>query len=124
MATQFANGKIVTDGLVLAINAADKNSYPGSGTTWTDISGNGRNNTLNGTVTLSQDNGGILSVNNPTGIGQTDFFEFANGNTSGYNPLYYITVSVTVGFRWNNTNDYWERVFDFGRGENNSDYVS
>ena len=39
MATQYANGKIVTDGLVLALNAADGNSYPGSGTTWTDISG-------------------------------------------------------------------------------------
>ena len=41
MATQYANGRIVTDGLVLNLNAADPNSYPGSGTTWIDISGNG-----------------------------------------------------------------------------------
>jgi hypothetical protein len=34
---------IVTSGLVLALDAADRNSYPGSGTTWTDLSGNGRN---------------------------------------------------------------------------------
>ena len=46
MAIQYANGKIVTDGLVLCLNAADKNSYPGSGTTWTDISGNGNSGTL------------------------------------------------------------------------------
>jgi hypothetical protein len=46
MATQYANGKIVTDGLVLCLNAADKNSYPGSGTTWTDVA-----NTNNGTLT-------------------------------------------------------------------------
>ena len=46
MATQYANGKIVTDGLVLCLNAADKNSYPGSGTTWTDISGNENHVTL------------------------------------------------------------------------------
>jgi hypothetical protein len=39
MATQFAFGKIVTDGLVLALDAADKNSYPGSGTTWRDLAG-------------------------------------------------------------------------------------
>jgi len=38
--------KIVTDGLVLCLDAADKNSYPGSGTTWTDLSGNGNNGTL------------------------------------------------------------------------------
>ena len=27
---------IVNDGLVFLVDAADKNSYPGSGTTWTD----------------------------------------------------------------------------------------
>lgn len=32
--------KIVTSGLVLCLDAANKNSYPGSGTTWYDISGN------------------------------------------------------------------------------------
>ena len=32
--------KIVRDGLVLNLDAADKVSYPGSGTTWYDISGN------------------------------------------------------------------------------------
>jgi len=31
--------KTVTNGLVLCLDAADKNSYPGSGTTWTDVSG-------------------------------------------------------------------------------------
>jgi hypothetical protein len=32
--------QIITDGLILALDAADKNSYPGSGTTWYDLSGN------------------------------------------------------------------------------------
>lgn len=35
------NPRIVTSGLVLALDAADANSYPGSGTTWKDLSGNG-----------------------------------------------------------------------------------
>ena len=35
------NPRIVTSGLVLALDAADINSYPGSGTTWKDLSGNG-----------------------------------------------------------------------------------
>ena len=38
--------KIVTDGLVLCLDAADRNSYPGSGSTWYDLSGNGRNATF------------------------------------------------------------------------------
>jgi len=38
--------RIVTDGLVLALDAGNTKSYPGSGTTWTDLSGNGRNATL------------------------------------------------------------------------------
>jgi len=36
----------VTDGLVLYLDAAKKESYPGSGTTWTDLSGNSNNGTL------------------------------------------------------------------------------
>ena len=41
---------IVTDGLVLCLDAADKNSYPGSGTTWTDLA-NGISFTCPNTLT-------------------------------------------------------------------------
>jgi hypothetical protein len=60
MATQFAFGKIVTNGLVLALDAADKNSYPGSGTTWRDLSGNGLNGTLTNGPTFNSANGGSI----------------------------------------------------------------
>ena len=40
--------KTTTNGLVLCLDAADKNSYPGSGTTWSDVSGNAYNSTLVG----------------------------------------------------------------------------
>lgn len=60
MATQYAFGQIVTSGLVLSLNAADKNSYPGSGTTWTDMSGNGNNGTLTNGPTFSSANGGSI----------------------------------------------------------------
>jgi hypothetical protein len=53
MSTQYAFGRIVTSGLVLALDAADRNSYPGSGTTWTDVSGNGNNGTLTNGPTFS-----------------------------------------------------------------------
>jgi hypothetical protein len=42
---------MIQDGLVLALNAADKNSYPGSGTTWNDLSGNNNNGTLTNSPT-------------------------------------------------------------------------
>ena len=52
--------KIITNGLVLALDAADRNSYPGSGTTWTDLSGNGNNGTLTNGPTFNSGNGGSI----------------------------------------------------------------
>jgi hypothetical protein len=52
--------KIITDGLVLHLDAAQKRSYPGSGTTWTDLSGNGNNMTLTNGPTFNSNNGGII----------------------------------------------------------------
>ena len=40
------NANIVTDGLVLCLDAANPRSYPGSGTTWYDLSGNGNHGDL------------------------------------------------------------------------------
>jgi hypothetical protein len=59
MATQFAFGKIVTDGLVLALDASDRNSYPGTGATWYNLVGNTTGTLTNG-PTFSSDNGGTL----------------------------------------------------------------
>ena len=57
----FGNGpRIVTNGLVLSLDAADRNSYPGSGTTWRDMSGNGNNGTLTNGPTFSSANGGRI----------------------------------------------------------------
>jgi len=52
--------QIVRNGLVLALDAADRNSYRGSGTTWTDLSGNGYNGTLTNSPTFSNSNGGSI----------------------------------------------------------------
>lgn len=57
----FGNGpRIVTSGLVLSLDAADRNSYPGSGTTWRDMSGSGNNGTLTNSPTFSSTNGGSI----------------------------------------------------------------
>jgi hypothetical protein len=50
----------VTAGLVLNLDAGNAASYPGSGTAWTDLSGNGRNGTLTGGPTYSSADGGSI----------------------------------------------------------------
>jgi len=52
--------RIVTSGLVLALDAGSTKSYPGSGTTWFDRSGNNFNGTLTNGPTFSSANGGTL----------------------------------------------------------------
>lgn len=57
----FGTPPIVTNGLVLHLDAANRISYPGSGTTWTDLSGNGYTGTLTNGPTFSSTNQGIIS---------------------------------------------------------------
>ena len=67
------NSRIITDGLVLCLDAANSKSYPGSGTTWTDLSGNGRNGTLTNGVGYSASNGGALVFD-----GVNDYVDLGN----------------------------------------------
>ena len=50
-----AGPDIVTKGLILALDAADPNSYPGNGNTWTDLSLQSNNATLAGNQSFSTD---------------------------------------------------------------------
>jgi hypothetical protein len=50
--------QIVTDGLVLLLDAGNTKSYPGSGTDWYDRSGNGNDGTLINSPTYNNTNGG------------------------------------------------------------------
>jgi hypothetical protein len=62
MAFQFSP-KIVSDGLVLYLDAANSKSYPGTGLTWSDLSRYGNNGTLTpggSGLTFNSSNGGSL----------------------------------------------------------------
>lgn len=52
--------KIITDGLVLYLDAANTRSYPGSGTTWNDLSRGGNNGTLVNGPTFNTGSGGSI----------------------------------------------------------------
>ena len=64
---------VITDGLVLALDAADRNSYPDSGTTWTDLSGNGNNGTFVGTTTFDSSTNSISFDSGSNTYVQTPF---------------------------------------------------
>jgi hypothetical protein len=49
--------RILTDGLILALDAADSNSYPGSGSTWYDLSGGDHHGNLYNGVSYTTING-------------------------------------------------------------------
>lgn len=51
---------VVTSGLVLYLDAGRKDSYSGSGTTWSDLSGNASNGTLQNDPIYSSTNGGSI----------------------------------------------------------------
>jgi len=93
MATQYAFGKIVTNGLVLALDAADRNSYPGSGTTWFDVSGNNNHITLTNGPTF--DNSSIKSIS----FDGVDDFGTINSNASltMSQPTLIVTCTSTTG---------------------------
>jgi hypothetical protein len=60
MSTLSGGPGIVTDGLVLYLDAANTKSYPGSGTTWKDISRGGNNGTLTNGPTFSSESNGCI----------------------------------------------------------------
>jgi hypothetical protein len=93
----FYNPRTVTDGLVLALDAANPKSYPGSGTTWTDLSGNGNNGTLVNGVGYSGDNLGSLSFD-----GVNDYVNFTDKPEFTFTDAKF---SLEVFFRYVNKTD-------------------
>jgi hypothetical protein len=78
--THIATKGIVQSGLVLNLDAGVSSSYPGSGTTWTDLSGNGNNGTLVNGVGYNSGNGGSLvfdGVNDYVRVPSTNGLYFA-----------------------------------------------
>lgn len=72
----FYNSRIVKDGLVLCLDAGNRKSYPGSGNTWFDLSGNGNHGTLTNGPTFTSINGGSVILD-----GSNDFIK-----TSSFTP--------------------------------------
>jgi hypothetical protein len=80
----------VTSGLILNLDAGNITSYPGSGTTWYDLSGNNNNGTLTNGPTFSSVNGGVIVFD-----GTNDYVDVGNK-----------TITLNSGF----TVDTWIKL--------------
>ncbi len=93
--------KIVTDGLVLCLDAANTKSYIGSGASWTDLTVNSNNGSLNNGTIFNNSNGGNIlfdgnddyfTTNSPISI-QTNnrtfevWVKFNSSGSTGFYPL-------------------------------------
>ena len=82
--------RIVTDGLVFCVDAANRRSYPGAGTTWTDLTANKNNGTLtNMTDNFSTDGGGSLTFD-----GTNDRVECGSNGGDLINGLSQLTLEM------------------------------
>ncbi len=82
---------IIESGLVLCLDAANKNSYRGTGTTWTDLSGNGNNGTLTNGPTFSAGNMGSIVFD-----GTNDYVDTVNTGTTFQFANVTFTVSLWI----------------------------
>lgn len=86
MASSKANGAIpeppiVTDGLLISYDAGNVLSYSGTGTTWTDLSGNSNSGTLTNGVTYALINQGTLIFDGVNDYVQTPIKSLSKNGT-------------------------------------------
>lgn len=78
---------IVTNGLILNLDAGNASSYNGSGTLWTDLSGQNNNGTLVNGVGYTSANGGALTfdgVNDYVSLGNNTAYNLTNFSVSSW----------------------------------------
>ena len=99
----FRGPNIVRDGLVLALDAGSERSYPGTGTTWSDLSGNGNHFTLDASGITHNANG---------------YFTLADGGASNTSAITTNTTCTLV---------FWIKTTDvqslFWKGDDGNDYL-
>ena len=60
----YSGAEISNKGMILYLDAANKKSYPGSGTTFYDVSGNGNNASIANSPTFTNERGGCFTFDN------------------------------------------------------------
>ena len=96
--------RIVTDGLILALDAANTKSYPSSGgSTWYDLSGKGNNGTLYNSPSHNSANGGVIVLD-----GSNQFIDVPINLTNTTYTVMGASRYVTIGGRtFSSNNNNW-----------------
>lgn len=84
----FRGPSVVTDGLILYLDAANPDSYPGSGTNCFDVSNNGHTATLNNGVGFTSSNYGSFVFDGVDDFLNTNTFDYFNNWTDP------VTISI------------------------------
>jgi hypothetical protein len=116
MAGRVSSG-IVKEGLVMAVDASDRLSYPGSGTTLTDLSGNNNNALFNGGYTAS--NSGAFTFNGTNQYSDLPFQISTNFTIEAVINTSNVTKKQGIVSNYSNANDgVGLEVFGAGSGLN------
>lgn len=108
MATRYGP-RIITDSLAMHLDAGDRNSYRGSGTTWFDLSGNNNHGTLVNSPTFSTNNSGLFTFN-----GSTTYVNLNGGSVlNNWNPD---GVSASTSYRGYTSLNMWFRTSTISTG--------
>ena len=83
--------KIITEGLVLYLDAANTRSYVSGSTTWNDISRSGNNGTLINGPTFNSGNGGSIVFDGVNDYYLGNFSSIINNTTTGTSPIFTIS---------------------------------
>lgn len=105
----FHSPNIVTNGLVMCVDAANPRSYPGTGTSWYDISGGSLTGTLTNGVGYNSNYKGILTFD-----GTNDYVSFPNSTSLD-------SQTITME-SWSNINSLFQNGFLFEKGQVNTQY--
>jgi len=97
---------VITEGLILNLDARNRQSYPGTGTTWYDLTANHHDATLYGGVTYGGNYGGALSFD-----GSNEQYAQCPAD------VYFSGGSFTIqSWVYNVSVQNWNRIIDFGNG--------
>jgi hypothetical protein len=100
---------VVTDNMVLYLDAGNTKSYPGSGTSWKNIRGSSGNGTLSNGPTYSSDGGGSIIFDGVDDLLTVSNQSFASATGSSY--------TIGIWFKRNNTTPVnFDNVFLIGAG--------
>ncbi len=88
---EFTGAPVVDSSLQLWLDAGQTSSYSGTGTTWTDLSGNSRTGTLTSGPTYSSANGGSIVFD-----GTNDYVELINDSRTQFTNKSQATIEAWV----------------------------